>query len=489
MRMLVSAVLLAVLVTVQSEIEMDGGVMVLTSDNFESAIADNNVVLVEFYAPWCGHCKKLEPEYVSAAKTLLEDGSPAKLAKVDATENKDLATKFGVKGYPTLKYFKDGQPLEYTGGRTADTIVAWLNKKTGPPALVLDSAEAADEVQAKNKAVVIGFFKDTESAEAKEYLSAASSLEEQVFAIVSDEALFSKLEVKADKTVLILKKFQGEEPRVVMEGEITAELVTDFVSANALPLVSDFNQDTAKMIFGTSISGHFIIFGSAKDDDHEQRLHNARKVAKDYRGKLMFVSVTTDEEEHKRVLDFFGIWDTPTFRIANVQEDFVKYKPEANDFSEESIRKFVELYLAGSLVPDLKTADLPEDWDSTPVKVLVGSNFNDVALDASKDVLVEFYAPWCGHCKKLAPIWDDLGAKFEDVADVVIAKMDSTLNEVKNIKVNGFPTIKLFRKETNEVVDYNGGRTLDDFIGFLRPEMVKAAEAEVEVDPIQKEEL
>jgi len=426
MRMLVSAVLLAVLVTVQAEIELDGGVMVLTTDNFESAIADNNVVLVEFYAPWCGHCKKLEPEYVSAAKTLLEDGSPAKLAKVDATENKDLATKFGVKGYPTLKYFKDGQPLEYTGGRTADTIVAWLNKKTGPPALVLDSAEAADEVQAKNKAVVIGFFKDTESAEAKEYLSAASSLEE---------------------------------------------------------------QDTAKMIFGTSISGHFIIFGSAKDDDHEQRLHNARKVAKDYRGKLMFVSVTTDEEEHKRVLDFFGIWDTPTFRIANVQEDFVKYKPEANDFSEESIRKFVELYLAGSLVPDLKTADLPEDWDSTPVKVLVGSNFNDVALDASKDVLVEFYAPWCGHCKKLAPIWDDLGAKFEDVADVVIAKMDSTLNEVKNIKVNGFPTIKLFRKETNEVVDYNGGRTLDDFIGFLRPEMVKAAEAEVEVDPIQKEEL
>ena len=39
--------------------------------------------------------------------------------------------------------------------------------------------------------------------------------------------------------------------------------------------------------------------------------------------------------------------------------------------------------------------------------------------------------------------------------------------------MNGFPTIKLFRKETNEVVDYKGGRTLDDFIGFLRPEMVK----------------
>jgi len=491
MKMLVLAILLAVFATVQGEIELENGVMVLNADNFDAAVADNNILLVEFYAPWCGHCKKLEPEYASAAKTLQDDGSPAKLAKVDATENKDLANKFGVKGYPTLKFFKDGTPLEYTGGRTADTIVAWLNKKTGPPAVVLDSAEAADAIQAKNKAVVVGFFKDPESAEAKEYLSAASTLEDQVFAIVSDEAMFSKLEVKADNTVIVLRKFPGEEPRAVMEGEISAAAVTDFVGANALPLVSDFNQDTAKTIFGTSIGGHLIIFGSAKDDGHEQRLHNARKVAKDYRGKVMFVSVTTDEEEHKRVLDFFGIWDTPTFRIANVQQDFVKYKPETNDFSEENLRGFVEKYLAGSLVPDLKTAELPQDWDAAPVKVLVGSNFADVAMDATKDVLVEFYAPWCGHCKKLAPIWDDLGAKFEDVEDVIIAKMDATVNEVKDIKVNGFPTIKLFRKETNEMVDYKGGRALDDFVGFLRPEMLKTeeTEAEAEADPAPKEEL
>ena len=110
-------------------IETEDEVWVLNEDNFQEALELQPDLLVEFYAPWCGHCKKLAPEYAAAAKKLMENNPPIRIAKVDATANKNLASKFGVSGYPTMKYFINKSPIDYNGGRTEDTIVQWVLKK------------------------------------------------------------------------------------------------------------------------------------------------------------------------------------------------------------------------------------------------------------------------------------------------------------------------------------------------------------------------
>ena len=72
-----------------------------------------------------------------------------------------------------------------------------------------------------------------------------------------------------------------------------------------------------------------------------------------------------------------------------------------------------------------------------------------------------------GHCKQLAPIWDQLGEAYKDHENIVIAKMDSTANELETVKVQGFPTLKYFMAGDNKVVDYNGERTLEGLKRFL----------------------
>jgi len=135
-------------------------VVTLTSSNFDSIVGHNQDVLVEFYAPWCGHCKRLTPDYEKAALSI-EGEDAVVLAKVDADEQKELGTRFGVTGYPTLKWFpkntKEGEA--YSGGRTPKEFVEFVNEKSGTERIVgggfLDTAgriAGLDAIVAKFKA-------------------------------------------------------------------------------------------------------------------------------------------------------------------------------------------------------------------------------------------------------------------------------------------------------------------------------------------------
>jgi len=456
-----------------ADITKDEGVLVLTVDNFQEAIDGNEFILVEFYAPWCGHCKALAPEYAKAAGILAERDSPIKLGKLDATEEGAIAEKFEVRGYPTLKFFKNGKPMEYGGGRTADTIVSWLEKKTGPPAKTLASVEAAKAYAEGKSVAIIGFFKDETTDAAKGYLAAAGMMDDFEFAITGDDAVFAEYGVEGE-TVLLLKDF--DDGKAVLSEGITEESVAAFISSESLPLVVDFNHETAQKIFSGEIKSHLLVFSSAKADSHADTLALLKEIATENKGKMLFVTINTDEEDHKRILEFFAIKDEelPTFRAIKLGEDMAKFKPENDAIESANVKSFVADFLEGKLKQHLMSEEIPEDWDKEGVKVLVGKNFHDVAMNAEKDVLVEFYAPWCGHCKQLTPIWDSLGEKYKDHESIVIAKMDSTANELEEVKVQGFPTIKLFKKGTNEIVDYNGDRTEEGFTKFLEEGAAKA---------------
>jgi protein disulfide-isomerase-like protein len=101
----------------------------LTRANFERRVNEADIIVVKFYAPWCGHCKAMAPAYEEAARRLKEHTPPIALAKVDGTQEPEIGQNHGIKGYPTLKIFRKGVASDYGGPRDADGIVSYLLKQ------------------------------------------------------------------------------------------------------------------------------------------------------------------------------------------------------------------------------------------------------------------------------------------------------------------------------------------------------------------------
>lgn len=107
-------------------------------------------------------------------------------------------------------------------------------------------------------------------------------------------------------------------------------------------------------------------------------------------------------------------------------------------------------------------------------------------LDSSKDVLVKYYAPWCGHCQKLAPHWEQLGEHVKDIGDLVIAKYDATTNENEQVQIEGFPTLMFYPKDNKTGVNAEG-RSFNGLRIWLKENSAvykgAFADEEVEADP------
>ena len=189
------------LTSISAEAE-DDVVQKLTDDNFDEFIASHEFVLVKFYAEWCGHCKKLAPEYAKAAEALKSGAVPVPLVKVDAPENKKLAEKYGIQGFPTLKFFVKGEPIDYNGGRTEKEIISWITKRTGSVLTVLKSIEEFDAFLKENKVAVTLFTQIEEGDLYSAFKTVAMGFDKLGFGIVTSDEVRAHAKAEFNKIVL-----------------------------------------------------------------------------------------------------------------------------------------------------------------------------------------------------------------------------------------------------------------------------------------------
>jgi protein disulfide-isomerase A1 len=398
---------------------------------------------------------------------------------VDATEEKELGKRFKIEGFPTLKFFRGSADAmsDYGGGRTKADIVAWVTKKSAPATVpVSTQAEVTAAVEASEVAF-LGLFTAAESPLSKAFSTLASASEAGAFLVAvgpEASALRTAYGVGAGDVVIALNTFEGQANQVVLEEGAPLDA---FVSGNSLPHVVAFSQATVSKIFAGAIKTHYLLFADpSAAATYAPLIASFRTLAAGSVGELLFVSVDPKGEGNDKILQYFGVTDAniPTAAIVKMGDAGMKKfmfadAGVAGGDLGEGLGEFLAAFKKGALKPSLKSQPIPAPDATSDVRVLVGKNFDAEVLEGpEKLALVEFYAPWCGHCKSLAPIWEELGTFYKGDSSVGVFKMDATENEVDvpGVNVKGFPTIIGFVKGADgkkNVVEYDGARDLKGF--------------------------
>jgi protein disulfide isomerase len=301
-----------------------------------------------------------------------------------------------------------------------------------------------------------------------EYVDIIKSIEEYTF-YHGDIKVVEKVfpEAKAGNVVL-LKDF--DEKVAIYTGDFTGDKFSNFLSEHSVPTVTEITQKVIEMVFKGNARKGIFLFRGESDKNAKTMEEEYRKVAKELKSKdHVFVLSDIKEGWGQRVANYFGIEESnlPTIEYVEMKEEMQRYK-HSGPITEAEIKKFIKDVKEGNVPRFLKSEPIPTE-NPGPVYKLVGKEFKKEVLDNNMDVIVKFYAPWCGHCKKLEPIYKSLAEAQSSSKNIKFMEIDSTKNDIEGHPINGFPVIKLFPgKDKSNVATYNGDRSEGDISKFLK---------------------
>ena len=519
-------------------------VLRLDADSFEPSIASRPFVAVAFVAPWCAHCKRLEPEWRAAASKLAARGRNITLATLDTTAgdaNAALAARHDVRGFPSIRIFRDGDPSgaeEYKGPRAADGVVATLERLEASAETMLATLREAEAFVRSDPVVVLGVL---DSAEERAPLRRAFGAVARAFAddpddldgaampfgvvasaaLVPETEMFPNVLTEDDPVrigdVLMYRDFDARVSRfrfAEAAGEnknVPAELrraLERFVASLATPRVAalDRHPRSRSVLRRVFSSPGPKVIGFADDERRRRemaetmaRVAQNRESSESSESKERGASIgreTSDATSRPRfvvgaaadnvnALRFFDVDRArlPAVVIHDTRTDARYVLHDASD--SDALTEWLDAFHAGTLAPTVRSADddggggrrveKPPEAEEAPsaaeAAILVAKGFRNAVAGAEAPAvtLIQFHAPWCGHCESFAPTYNAVAAAFRDVEDARVVTFDADANDVPDPRfdVKGFPAVRLYRKADDSVHAYEGARTEKALIDFV----------------------
>jgi protein disulfide-isomerase A1 len=338
--------------------------------------------------------------------------------------------------------------------------------KQALPAVSEVTKDTIEEFKTADKVVLVAYFAADDKASNETFTSVANGLRDNyLFGATSDAAL-AKAEGVSQPGLVLYKSF--DDGKDVFTEKFDADAIKEFAKVASTPLIGEVGPETYSGYMGAGIPLAYIF--AETQEERDEFAKELKPLALKHKGKINFATIDAKSfGQHAGNLNLkVGTW--PAFAIQRTDKNEKFPYDQDNKITEKEIGTFVQDFLDGKVDPSIKSEPIPESQDG-PVSVVVAKNYKDLVIDNDKDVLLEYYAPWCGHCKALAPKYEELGqlyASDEFSKLVTIAKVDATANDVPD-EIQGFPTIKLFPAgKKDSPVDYSGSRTVEDLVQFIK---------------------
>ncbi|TCD69206.1 hypothetical protein EIP91_008502 [Steccherinum ochraceum] len=245
-----------------------GNVVILNEQTFPNAVADGHV-FVKYYAPWCGHCKKLAPIWTELARSMR---GKLTVAEVNCEENGALCRTQGVTGYPMLFYYPSGRSskMEYTGGRKLNQLVAFSERLSGPPVLMLNEGELS-QVVAEHPVVYLLLRAAGDKNAVKQVVDSSHVLfGTPPIYVSSSPALFQHFNADASVSVLLaLKDHEEEYPAANFKFTSSRPSKKDletWLVRNKLPTALELHTDTFQEVMNAPYHPLVVIVAAPKSD-------------------------------------------------------------------------------------------------------------------------------------------------------------------------------------------------------------------------------
>ncbi|PIO70973.1 protein disulfide-isomerase domain protein [Teladorsagia circumcincta] len=309
----------------------------------------------------------------------------------------------------------------------------------------------------------------------------------------TDTKAFKKFDAKPNDIIIFYptifqSKFEPKSRKFNKAGATSEELAS-FLRDHSTPLVGKRTKDnvaTRYNKFPLVVVYYNADFSLQYREGSEYWRQKVLTIAQKYQ-KDKYRFAVADEEEFEDELKNVGLGDSGLeHNVIVFGYDGKKYAMDPEEFDgdfDENLEGFMKKISAGKVKPYVKSAPVPRD-DKGPVRTLVASNFDKVIGDESKDVLVEFYAPWCGHCKAFEPKYKELAAQLKKTQpNLIVAKFDATVNDAPPAyPVESFPTIYFAPSgKKSKPIKYSGNRNAEDIINFMEQHAVKSFQKKEEL--------